>query len=63
MGVERPGDSPALTHEMDADSLTIWNRSRRLGIELDEDQIKDKIGHDWKNPETYNFLDKSVVDW
>lgn len=34
-----------------------------LGIELDEEQIKDKIGHDWKNPETYNFLDGSVVDW
>ncbi|MCW3091104.1 MAG: hypothetical protein JWP81_2173 [Ferruginibacter sp.] len=34
-----------------------------LGIELDEDQIKDKIGHDWKNPESYNFLDGSVVDW
>ncbi|MEO5593680.1 MAG: galactonate dehydratase [Chitinophagaceae bacterium] len=34
-----------------------------LGIELDEDQIKDKIGHDWKNPEAYNFLDGSVVDW
>ncbi len=34
-----------------------------LGIELDEDQIKDKIGHDWKNPESYNALDGSVVDW
>lgn len=34
-----------------------------LGIELDDDQIKDKIGHDWKNPESYNFLDGSVVDW
>jgi len=34
-----------------------------LGIELDEDQIKEKMGHDWKNPETYNFLDGSVVDW
>ncbi|MEJ7830825.1 MAG: galactonate dehydratase [Segetibacter sp.] len=34
-----------------------------LGIELDEDQIKDKMGHDWKNPESYNFLDGSVVDW
>jgi galactonate dehydratase len=34
-----------------------------LGIELDEDQLKDKIGHDWKNPETYNALDGSVVDW
>ena len=34
-----------------------------LGIELDEDQIADKLGHDWKNPETYNALDGSVVDW
>jgi len=34
-----------------------------LGIELDEAQMKDKIGHDWKNPETYNALDGSVVDW
>ncbi len=34
-----------------------------LGIELDEDQIKDKIGHDWKNPESYDALDGSVVDW
>ncbi len=34
-----------------------------LGIELDDEQMKDKIGHDWKNPETYNALDGSVVDW
>lgn len=34
-----------------------------LGIELDDAQIADKIGHDWKNPESYNFLDGSVVDW
>src|SRR6186713_733992 len=34
-----------------------------LGIELDEAQIADKIGHDWKNPESYNALDGSVVDW
>jgi galactonate dehydratase len=34
-----------------------------LGVELDEDLIKDKIGHDWKNPESYNALDGSVVDW
>ena len=33
------------------------------GVELDEDKIKDKIGHDWKNPESYNALDGSVVDW
>ncbi|MBD2701729.1 galactonate dehydratase [Spirosoma sp. BT702] len=34
-----------------------------LGIELDEALMKDKIGHDWKNPESYNALDGSVVDW
>lgn len=34
-----------------------------LGIELDEEQIKEKLGHDWKNPEAYHFLDGSVVDW
>ena len=34
-----------------------------LGVELDEDQLKEKIGHDWKNPESYNALDGSVVDW
>ena len=34
-----------------------------LGIELDEDQLKDKIGHDWKNPESYDPRDGSVVDW
>ena len=34
-----------------------------LGIELDEAQMKDKIGHDWRNPETYDEEDGSVVDW
>jgi galactonate dehydratase len=34
-----------------------------LGIELDEEKIKEKLGHDWKNPEAYHFLDGSVVDW
>ena len=34
-----------------------------LGIELDEDKLADKIGHDWKNPETYDPRDGSVVDW
>lgn len=34
-----------------------------LGIELDEDQLADKIGHDWKNPESYDPRDGSVVDW
>jgi galactonate dehydratase len=34
-----------------------------LGVELDENKLADKIGHDWKNPETYDPLDGSVVDW
>ncbi len=34
-----------------------------LGIELDQDALADKLGHDWKNPETYLESDGSVVDW
>jgi len=34
-----------------------------LGVELDENAMADKIGHDWKNPETYDADDGSVVDW
>lgn len=34
-----------------------------LGIELDENQLADKIDHDWRNPETYDVNDGSVVDW
>ncbi|MFC1563084.1 galactonate dehydratase [candidate division KSB1 bacterium] len=34
-----------------------------LGIELDEEQLADKIDHDWRNPETYDADDGSVVDW
>lgn len=34
-----------------------------LGVELDEDALADKIGHDWQNPETYDADDGSVVDW
>jgi galactonate dehydratase len=34
-----------------------------LGIELDEDALADKIGHEWKNRETYDADDGSVVDW
>jgi len=34
-----------------------------LGIELDEESLADKIDHDWKNPETYDPDDGSVVDW
>lgn len=34
-----------------------------LGIELDENALADKIGHDWKNPELFDADDGSVVDW
>lgn len=38
-------------------------RTPGLGVELDEDALADKLGHDWENPETYDPLDGSVVDW
>ncbi len=34
-----------------------------LGVELDDSAMADKIGHDWRNPETYDEDDGSVVDW
>ena len=34
-----------------------------LGIELDEEALVDKMGHDWKNHESYLDSDGSVVDW
>jgi galactonate dehydratase len=34
-----------------------------LGIELDENAMADKIGHDWRNQESYDVDDHSVVDW
>ena len=34
-----------------------------LGIELDEEALADKIGHDWRNPETYNPEDGTAIDW
>lgn len=34
-----------------------------LGIEIDEAALADKIGHDWRNRETYDNEDGSVVDW
>jgi galactonate dehydratase len=33
-----------------------------LGIELDEEAMADKLGHDWKNPHVYHE-DGSVGDW
>ena len=49
--------------KLEKDGTVLIPKGPGLGIELDEAQMKDKIGHDWKNPETYNALDGSVVDW
>jgi galactonate dehydratase len=34
-----------------------------LGIELDEEALADKLGHDWRNPQSFHPDDNSVVDW
>jgi len=34
-----------------------------LGIELDEDALASQVGHDWRNQESYDKDDGSVVDW
>ncbi len=34
-----------------------------LGIELDEEALADKIGHDWQNPQSYDPDDGSAIDW
>jgi galactonate dehydratase len=34
-----------------------------LGIELDRDALEDKLDHDWRNRESYDADDGSVVDW
>jgi len=34
-----------------------------LGIELDENAMASKIGHEWRNQESYDADDGSVVDW
>jgi hypothetical protein len=39
------------------------SRPSRLGIELDENALAGKLGHDWKNPEAYDADDGAVMDW
>ncbi|MEA3408482.1 MAG: galactonate dehydratase, partial [Chloroflexota bacterium] len=34
-----------------------------LGIELDEEAMADKIGHDWQNPERYDPDDGTPLNW
>jgi galactonate dehydratase len=49
--------------KLQKDGTVLIPKGPGLGVELDEALMADKIGHDWKNPETYNALDGSVVDW
>ncbi|TKT88208.1 galactonate dehydratase [Dyadobacter frigoris] len=49
--------------KLEKDGSVLIPRGPGLGVELDEDKLADKIGHDWKNPESYNPFDGSVVDW
>jgi galactonate dehydratase len=46
-----------------ADGHVAVPTSPGLGIEVDEEELVDKIGHDWRNAETYLSDDGSVVDW
>src|SRR5689334_7810418 len=34
-----------------------------LGVELDDQQMADKLDHEWKNREEYDADDHSVMDW
>ncbi|HSI78885.1 MAG TPA: galactonate dehydratase, partial [Lunatimonas sp.] len=49
--------------KLQADGSVMIPQGPGLGVELDEDALADKIGHDWKNPESYDSFDGSVVDW
>ena len=49
--------------KLEKDGTVLIPRGPGLGIELDEELMADKIGHDWTNPESYDPRDGSVVDW
>ena len=49
--------------KLEKDGTVLIPEGPGLGIELDEDKLAEKIGHDWKNPESYDPRDGSVVDW
>jgi galactonate dehydratase len=34
-----------------------------LGIELDENALANRLDHNWRNQETFDLNDGSVVDW
>ncbi|WP_339926216.1 galactonate dehydratase [uncultured Cyclobacterium sp.] len=49
--------------KLESDGTVLIPKGPGLGIELDEDALQDKLGHDWTNPQTYDPRDGSVVDW
>jgi galactonate dehydratase len=49
--------------KLQPDGSVLIPKGPGLGVELDEDALADKIGHDWRNPESYDPFDGSVVDW
>lgn len=49
--------------KLEKDGYVLIPQGPGLGVEIDEDKIADKLGHDWRNPETYDPRDGSVVDW
>ena len=49
--------------KLQKDGTVLIPQGPGLGIELDEEAIKEKIGHNWRNPESYNATDGSVTDW
>ena len=49
--------------KLESDGTVLIPKGPGLGIELDEDALADKIGHDWTNPQSYDPRDGSVVDW
>ncbi len=49
--------------QLEKDGTVLVPKGPGLGVELDENKLADKIGHDWKNPESYDALDGSVVEW
>ncbi|HTE07190.1 MAG TPA: galactonate dehydratase [Flavitalea sp.] len=48
--------------KLQKDGTVLIPQGPGLGIELDEEAIKEKIGHNWRNPESYNATDGSVTD-
>ena len=47
----------------DGATVPIYYESRLARIELDEDAVGKKIGHEWRSTESYDEDDGSVVDW